>query len=147
MCTHGGPERNKRFAYIEHTIEEDGKNITVRLDIKKSPQKNKFWVHKILEIENVSEFPASTNSGTEAGQKTIADGAIIPQNQQMSSGFDENSSDELSQQRISTPDPSTILKDVIHNKVGVKEYGKYTESLKKYQDLDVRQSLYGGRKA
>ena len=31
---------------------------------------------------------------------------------------------ELSQQRISTPDPSTILKDVIRNKVGAKEYGK-----------------------
>ena len=56
----------------------------------------------------------------------------------MSSGFDENSSDKLSQKRISTPDPSTLLKDVIRNKVGAKEYGQYTESLKKYQDLDVR---------
>ena len=62
----------------------------------------------------------------------------IPQNQQMSSGFDENSSDKLSQNRIETPDPSTILKEVIHSKVGLKQYGKYTESLKKYQDLDVR---------
>ena len=44
----------------------------------------------------------------------------------------------MTQKRISTPDPSTILKDVIRNKVGAKEYGKYTESLKKYQDLDVR---------
>ena len=52
-------------------------------------------MHEILEIENVSEFPASTNNGTEAGQKTIADETIISQNQQMSSGFDENSSDEL----------------------------------------------------
>ena len=48
----------------------------------------------------------------------------IPQNQQMSSGFDENSSDKLSQKRISTPDPSTLLKDVIRNKVGAKEYGQ-----------------------
>ena len=56
----------------------------------------------------------------------------------MSSSNAQNSSDELSQKRISTPDPSTILKDVIRNKVGAKEYGKYTESLKKYQDLDVR---------
>ena len=45
---------------------------------------------------------------------------------------------ELSQNRIETPDPSTILKEVIHSKVGLKQYGKYTESLKKYQDLDVR---------
>ena len=49
-----------------------------------------------------------------------------------------NDAQSMTQKRISTPDPSTILKDVIRNKVGAKEYGKYTESLKKYQDLDVR---------
>lgn len=75
---HKGVETNKTFAYIEHSIDEEGKTITLRLDIKKSPQKNKFWVHKIIEIENVSNFPASTESGTEAGQ-TIADiGNILP---------------------------------------------------------------------
>ena len=52
--------------------------------------------------------------------------------------YDKGNTDILHQKRISTPDPSTILKDVIRNKVGAKEYGKYTESLKKYQDLDVR---------
>ena len=71
-------------------------------------------------------------------QKESVSANSIPQNQQMSSTFEKNSSDELSQQRIETPDPSTLLKDVIRNKIGAKEYGKYTESLKKYQDLDVR---------
>ncbi len=71
---------NKRFAYIDYTFEEDGKIITVQLDIKKSPHKNKFWVHKVLEIENVSDSPASTDTGTEAGQKITADNGIISQN-------------------------------------------------------------------
>ncbi len=89
---YGGPENNKRFAYIEHTLEVDGKYITVQLDIKKSPQKNKFWVHKIIDIKNVSDFPASTKNGTEAGQKTTADKKIISQKNDLSSGIDENNS-------------------------------------------------------
>lgn len=76
---HKGVENNKTFAYIEHTIVEEGKTITLRLDIKKSPQKNKFWVHKVIEIENVSSFPASTESGTEAGQTTADTGDIVTQ--------------------------------------------------------------------
>ena len=88
---HGGPARNKSFAYIEHTIEEDGKSITLQLDIKKSPQKNKFWVHKVLRIEKVSDSPASTTSGTEAGQKITADnGGIITHPSDSVKDFDEN---------------------------------------------------------
>ena len=67
---HGGTATNKTFAYIEHTLEEDGKLITVKLDIKKSPQKNKFWVHKAIDVKSVSGLPASTDTGTEAGQST-----------------------------------------------------------------------------
>lgn len=39
---------NKTFAYITHKIELDNIPITVKLDIKKSPQKNKLWVHSII---------------------------------------------------------------------------------------------------
>ena len=53
--------------YIKHTLEVDGKSVTIHLDIKKSPQKNKFWVHRVIEKENVSNLPASTDNGTEAG--------------------------------------------------------------------------------
>lgn len=97
----------------------------------------------ISEYENIYKKRNRTNTGgNKRSNISPLDESVskhsIPQSQQMSSGFDKNSSDELSQKRISTPDPSTILKDVIRNKVGAKEYGKYTESLKKYQDLDVR---------
>ena len=67
---YGGTATNKAFAYIEHTLEEAGNSITVKLDIKKSPQKNKFWVHKAIEVKSVSGLPASTQVGTEAGQTT-----------------------------------------------------------------------------
>jgi len=61
---------NKTFAYIEHKVNVKGDDIVVKLAIKKSPQKNKFWVHSIYEIENVNGSPASTTNGTEAGHIT-----------------------------------------------------------------------------
>ena len=72
---------NKQFAYITHTVEVDGQKITLQLDIKKSPQKNKFWVHHVKLIENVSDTPASTDIGTEAGQTIADNGDIITQEQ------------------------------------------------------------------
>ena len=62
--------KNKKFAYIEYATEVDEKEIVVRIAIKKSPQKNKFWVHSIYKIENVSGSPASTNKSAEAGHIT-----------------------------------------------------------------------------
>ena len=79
----------------------------------------------ISEYENIYKKRNRSNSGgnersnISPRDESVSMG-IIPQSQQKSSGFDENSSDKLSQQRISTPDPSTILKDVIRNKVGVR---------------------------
>ncbi len=70
---------NKKFAYIEYATEVDGKEIMVRIAIKKTPQKNKFWVHSIYTIENVSDSPASTNHGTEAGHITADTGRIVTQ--------------------------------------------------------------------
>jgi hypothetical protein len=69
---------NKKFAYIEYPTVVDGKGVTLKLAIKKSPQKNKFWVHSIYTIENVSDSPASTDNGTEAGHITADNGDIIP---------------------------------------------------------------------
>jgi hypothetical protein len=62
------------------------------------------------------------------------DGNVIP----LSERFDESRDDILHQKRIETPSPSALLKAVIRSNERYKHYGKYTESLKKYQDLDVR---------
>ena len=50
----------------------DGNNVTLKLTIRKSLQKNKFWVHGLETIEKVSNPPADTNNGIKTGS-TIAD--------------------------------------------------------------------------
>ena len=70
---------NKKFAYIEYPTIVDGKDIVLKIAIKKSPQKNKFWVHSIYTTENVSDSPASTSNGTEAGHITADTEVIISQ--------------------------------------------------------------------
>lgn len=47
-----------QFAYIQSVVEVDGKDIQVQIDIKKSPQKNKFWVHRVHVLEKANELPA-----------------------------------------------------------------------------------------
>ena len=83
-------DKNKTFAYIQHTTEVDGNQIIVRLAIKKSPQKNKFWVHSIYTIKNVSDSPASTNKGTEAGHITADSRYIISQKTDLSTQNSKN---------------------------------------------------------
>ena len=84
---------NKKFAYLEYPTVVDGKDITLKLAIKKSPQKNKFWVHSIYTIENVSDSPASTNNSTEAGHITADNGGIIPQPDEKVKSKSKNNSD------------------------------------------------------
>ena len=72
-------DKNKKFAYIEYPTEVNGKEIILKLAIKKSPQKNKFWVHSVYTTKKVSDSPASTDIGTEAGHIT-ADEEIVSQN-------------------------------------------------------------------
>ncbi len=43
---------NKTFAYITYELNINGTPVTVKLDIKKSPSKNKLWVHSILMTKN-----------------------------------------------------------------------------------------------
>ncbi len=50
-----------KFAYIEADVQVDGRSMSVKIDIKKSPQKNKFWVHSIDIKEKVDEVPSDTS--------------------------------------------------------------------------------------
>ena len=72
-------DENKKFAYIEHTLEIDGKPVTILLDIKKTRQKNKFWVHRVIEKENVSNLPAGPKNGAETGYTKADIGNSISQ--------------------------------------------------------------------
>lgn len=95
-----GYSKTTRFAYISHEVEIDGVKITLRLDIKKSPQKNKFWVHHVELIENVSNSPTSTETGAEVGQ-TIADTDKII-SQEIDSVKGEFFEEEKSQKKTTT---------------------------------------------
>ena len=87
---YNGADPNKKFAYIEYATQVDGNDIVLKLAIKKSPQKNKFWVHSIYEIENASDSPASTVESAEAGRIT-ADEDRIAQKQGKVNTSEQNS--------------------------------------------------------
>ena len=65
-------DKNKKFAYIESETTVDGEKVIVKLAIKKSPQKNKFWVHSIYTIENASNNTESLKNDA-VTDITIAD--------------------------------------------------------------------------
>jgi hypothetical protein len=72
-------EQNKKFAYIESETTVDGENVIVKLAIKKSPQKNKFWVHSIYTIENASNDTESITNDTVADYRIADVGNIVTQ--------------------------------------------------------------------
>ena len=123
---------NKNFAYIEYEGEIDGIQIALQLDIKKSPQKNKFWVHRIVAIENVSDFPASTNNGTEAGQATADVGDIIHQEEPIVKGDSQNSGTKFQKKRDSSTyaptfysQMSRVVDDIKMDKIGATSLVNY----------------------
>ena len=120
---HDSTDNNKKFAYIEYATEVDDKEIILKLAIKKSPQKNKFWVHSIYTIENVSDSPASTNNGTEAGHITADSKEIIPQ--------DFNSVNSETKFSYKAPAESKVYKQIAE-----------WEKLKVYEKADAEKMLY-----
>lgn len=127
-----GYSKNVRFAYITHDVEIDGKRITLRLDIKKSPQKNKFWVHHVELIENVSDSPASTDKGTEAGQAITDIKPIVSQSTDSVNPSDEKT---FEQKRIETPGASEVLSDLFRDNPNLNGYAEQKQELKSYKEL------------
>ena len=79
----------------------------VSITARKSPDKNKFWVHHFEAIKNVSDSPADTKNGVKTGY-TIADSnSTITQE---SSSVKENIFDTQNQaRRILLPDGSEFI--------------------------------------
>ena len=75
-------ESSVKFAYIESTVEIDGQNVSVKVDIKKSPQKNKFWVHSIKISEKANGFPADASKVLKQGNEHIGTEEIISDTKQ-----------------------------------------------------------------
>ena len=107
--SHKDGTTNKSFAYIEYKTNIDGIDVKLKLAIKKSPQKNKFWVHSVYNIENISSYPASTEIGTEAGYRTADIGKIVTQDTNSVKTNQENSPTDLKAQYIDAETDQTYM--------------------------------------
>ena len=65
---HHSKNSKVKFAYIEYLTEIDGNTVLIKIDIKKSPQKNKFWVHRVDIKKENTDFPAVTNKAIKQGK-------------------------------------------------------------------------------
>ena len=85
--SHGKGDRNKKFAYLRGSVVIDGIPVELKLSVKESPRKNKFWVHTVyLSVkENTDGQGATPETGREAPNRTADDSTIIPQKPEMSS--------------------------------------------------------------
>lgn len=66
------------FAYIESVINVDGIDVSVKIDIKKSPQKNKFWVHSVQILEKANEQPAVASRAIKQDNDSSAYESSVP---------------------------------------------------------------------
>lgn len=125
---------NKKFAYIEYPLTVDEKNIVVKIAIKKSPQKNKFWVHSIYTTENASSSPASTQKGTEAGHITADNNNIIPQTAEFVKPSEEK---KMYSDRSPNRDREILANMLADSKLKQRYYSQKV-FLQKYQDEQIR---------
>ena len=49
------PNSSVKYAYIESNATIDGYPVTISIDIRKSPKKNTFWVHKVDFVQKITE--------------------------------------------------------------------------------------------
>ena len=105
--THGN-NRGTKYAYILYDTEIDGVELTIKLAIRKSKQKNKFWVHNVETIKNVSDSPADTNEGVKTGLTTADTMDIVTQPDDS-----VNTEDNQFQQKL--PSDRKILADALES--------------------------------
>lgn len=94
-----------QYAYIEHNVVVDGVPMTVKVDIRKSKDKNKMWVHSVYAQKNISGSDVISEDGEVTSYLTADSGDRIAQD----SDF-VNSSDENSYSLRNTPPPKKTEK-------------------------------------
>ena len=78
--THGA-NKTTTFAYIKSQVLLNGEPITITIAIKKSQQKNKFWVH-MIDINNVDgSQPAGVSKDSITGYQTSVDDNTVSQSE------------------------------------------------------------------
>ena len=77
------PKSNVKYAYIENNVLINGKPATIKIAIRKSPRKNKFWVHTI-DIKNTDgSLLTRTENGSEVSYQTSVDEDSVPQDEKI----------------------------------------------------------------
>ena len=66
-----------KYAYIECAVEIDGELSVITVAIRKSPQKNKFWVHQVDIKKDAGSTPAGTSESSKTGYPTSDSTVII----------------------------------------------------------------------
>ena len=132
-----GPRKGTSYAYLLYDTQVDGKDVTLKITIRKSRQKKMFWVHGLEAIKRVSGDPAGTNNSDETGYKTT-DNESVSQETDFVNPFPENSSDEVhsySDDSVLSLDPAEILREIFSKNPQFEGYGEYTRQLQTYRDL------------
>ncbi len=70
---------NKKFAYFEYPVTIEGIPLNIKLSVKKSPQKNKLWVHSIYVQKSTDGFGGISSNEIKPPYRTIGTGEIISQ--------------------------------------------------------------------
>ena len=109
------------FAYIQSVIEVDDKYVSVQIDIKKSPQKNKFWVHRIDILEKANEFPADAKKALKQGIDYIgSNGSIINPNENVKNNLLDGTYTPLIEEDVAknttVDDIAPVREDLAKNK-------------------------------
>ena len=141
------PQRETKYAYLLYDTNIDGNEITIKITIRKTKQKNKFWVHGYEAIKNVSDHSGGSQRSSNPDYN-IADNGSIPQSaanvNPNSENFSENDPDTMSQLRKITPSPSEALETLFSTNPDFEGYADKKRELVKYHKiLEDRKKLMG----
>lgn len=107
-------DTNKQYAYIEHRATVEGIDSIIKIAIKKTPQKNKFWVHSVYVIKNANDLLASTNYGTVSNYLTVDSKDNISQKVGTVNPSDEKTSKNSGASLSYTPETDTKYLDAVN---------------------------------
>lgn len=110
---------NKTFAYIAYDTAVEGIPVVIKLDIKKSPIKNKLWVHSIVTKKNSTGQGVYSKNGTVTPYRTDAIDDSIPQHyNSVNEKFSDRPTDSFSNRSLlSNALETTVQNDIEKNKL------------------------------
>ena len=107
---HDPADANKKFAYIEWETSVNGTPVRIELDIKKSPGKNKFWVHRVY-IENAAGKSGGTTQSATSDYLTGGKKNNTTKKAESQEGKQSFSSRELTQAQRDSESTAKDLRD------------------------------------